>query len=209
MTPTKRTTLDRRYTPPGKGIGAEALAKLVETRTCLTLDDLVRHIERPRKHITSAICHLITDRYVVRRERGCYEVTAAGVKAHKKGYTCGPRRQRTSLPKPRSNTIRQRCWTLLRMRRRQSTYDLVASARSERDRAPQKSVLKFMRSLERAGYVARLDARAPGTAPTSNGYVNWLLVRDTGPVAPIFNHIAGTVRDGNTGETIALKAVRS
>lgn len=195
-------------TPPGKGTGAEVLARLVQTRACLTLDDLAAPLGRPRRHITKAVCKLITDKYVIRREKGCYEVTASGVTAHKKGYTSGPQRKHTGTAKPKPNTIRQRCWTLLRMRRRQSTYDLVASARSDRDRAPQASVLKFLRHLELAGYVARLEARAPGTAPTSNGHANWLLLKDTGPVAPVVNHDAGTVRDGNTGETVALKAVK-
>lgn len=195
-------------TQQGNGTGARVLCKLAETHACLTLDDLAAYTGRPRRYITKAVCKLITSKYVVRREKGCYEITAAGVKAHKAGYTSGPQRSHTGTARPRPNTIRQRVWSLLRMRRRQTTHELIAGARNERDRAPAASVSKFMTCLERAGYVTRLPSRTPGTAPTSNGYLNWLLVKDTGPAVPIFAQDGRSVRDQNTGEAVALKAVQ-
>jgi len=61
---------------------------------------------------------------------------------------------------------------------------------------------RYLRALEAAGYVRRLPVREPGTAPGSNGYVRWLLVRDSGPVAPTIRR-DGTVLDRNSGEIIS------
>ena len=51
-----------------------------------------------------------------------------------------------------------------------------------------------------------MPGRAAGTAPTSNGFVRWLLLpdRDSGPRAPVASSARRTVFDPHTGETFHL-----
>jgi hypothetical protein len=190
---------------PGKGIGAQALGLLAETRACLTLDALASEIDRPRKQITHAICRLITDKYVVRREAGCYEITAAGMAAHAAGYKSGPQRPHTGKKPPRPS-LRAGTWKTLRLRRKATIHDIITNAATGAERNPESNILHYLTALERGGYVSRLARRVPGTAPTSNGHVVWLLVKDTGPLAPMLNVAARTLRDPNTDEIIHLVA---
>lgn len=186
-----------------KGAQALVLEFLVNNRVCVTLDELAAAVDRPRKKITSAISRLITDKYVVRRDRGCYEATAAGRAAHAKGYKPGPQRAHTGPTKPRPNTFRQRVWKTLRLRRKASSFDLLTNANDD-SKAAADNLHHYLRGLERAGYVQRLTRRAPGTAITSNGYSVWLLLKDTGPLAPVVLPRAQAIRDPNTGETVAF-----
>lgn len=186
-----------------KGAQALVLEFLVNNRLCVTLDELAAAVDRPRKKITAAISRLITDKYVVRRDRGCYEATAAGRTAHAKGYKPGPQRAHTGDAKPRQNTFRQRVWKTLRLRRKASSFDLLTNA-GDGGKATEDNLHHYLRGLERAGYVQRLARRAPGTAPTSNGYAVWLLLKDTGPLAPIVSVRKAELRDPNTSETVSL-----
>lgn len=172
---------------------------------CVTLDELAAAVDRPRKKITGVISRLITDRYVVRRDRGCYEVTAAGRKADAAGYKCGPQRPLTAgCRKPRPDTLQQRAWKVLRLRRRATVPEIVALAARPDEPNATNALHAYFSRLERAGYVVRLARRAPGTAPTSPGFVIWLLLKDSGPHAPTHNSVTRVIHDRNTDERIKI-----
>ena len=65
---------------------------------------------------------------------------------------------------------------------------------------------KYLRGLERAGYLVRMPKREAGTALTSNGFARWWLPddKDTGPRAPVLSVRKGTVYDPNTEGKVEL-----
>ena len=90
----------------------------------------------------------------------------------------------------------------MRLRRRFVLADLVSDAATADDRNPEDNLLRYLRALRRAGYIAELPNRAAGTAPTSNGFKRWMLAKDTGPRAPIILSKVAAIRDQNTGEDV-------
>jgi hypothetical protein len=85
--------------------------------------------------------------------------------------------------------------------------DLLMMAGEDQGRG-YRSALKYLLFLERAGYLRKLPVRARGTAPTSNGFVRWLLVDDTGPEAPVVQPLKGEVVDRNTLATRLIRPGR-
>lgn len=132
-----------------------------------------------------------------------YRLTTAGQLFFEAGkrFTSGPRG-----PQPGrrlySGTLRERVWRAVRIRRKFSTAEIirlvVEQTRSE------SNVQKYLRFLARAGYLQPMRGREPGTAPQSNGYLRYFLVRDTGPQAPRFCAKRRAIWDPNTGEEFAL-----
>jgi hypothetical protein len=71
---------------------------------------------------------------------------------------------------------RDRVWTSMRVLRRFTIPDLSATAECHRD-----NVRKFLKTLTGAGY---LRVVAPRRSGVKGGYQVWMLIRNTGPVAP-------------------------
>jgi hypothetical protein len=88
------------------------------------------------------------------------------------------------------------------IRRRFTVQDLVADARSDTDKAPERTLGQYLRVLRAAGYVAEAPRRIKGASLTSNGFKIWCLVRNTGPKAPIACPSSAAVHDPNTGEDV-------
>lgn len=193
-----------RTTPPGPQ--AKVLAALAERKVCLTLDELAATLDVPRNRITWGVSRLVTTKYVRRADRGCYEATALGRKAHNEGYHLGPQRPHTGQRPPLQNTLRSRVWTTMRLRKRFTVPDLMENACQGHEKNPYNNILAFLSRLARAGYVRELAGRAPGTAPESNGHKQWLLLNDTGPLPPIIRE--ASIFDPNRGEEISVREVR-
>lgn len=191
--------------PPRKsrpGAAAKVLGSLAESRRCLTLDELAAELGLARKVITRAVPRLVTNKYVRRADRGCYEATAAGRKINEIGYRPGPQRANTAPPKPSKNSLRQRVWSAMRQRRRFVIADLIELAARPDEVNCYSNIQIYLSRLRAAGYVRELAERAQGTAPESNGFKQFLLIRDTGIIAPVAR--PGSVRDPNTGEVIQI-----
>lgn len=172
---------------------------------CVTLDELDAALPHDRKVLSPLLCRLITDKYVVRRERGCFQVTSAGIAADRKGYRPGPQREsRAAVRKPRESTLQQRMWKTLRIMRRSSVPELVALSARGNERNAAANIQAYLKTLEKFGYVQKLKKKAPGTAPSSTGFAIWLLLKDTGPTAPGWYWRKRELFDRNTGERIKL-----
>lgn len=186
--------------------GAPVLKHLAANRgACVTLDELESALPMKRQHISSLMFRLITDKYVVRRERGCFQVTAAGIAADAKGYKPGPQREkRAEKRKPNKSSMAQRVWKTLRLRRRATIPEIVANAARGDELDAAASVQRYLHRLSRAGYVKKLKVKVPGTAPNSRGFAVWLLLKDTGPIAPGFYSLKQELVDHNTGERVAI-----
>lgn len=138
---------------------------------------------------------------LVKTQRGCHKLTPAGIVAFKQGakLRSGPKGAHTGR-KIVTGTVRERAWSALRITGKGSVPDVImlAAAGGEKDIAG--NIGKYFTALCRAGYLQKLRVRDPGASLTSNGYVRWLLVRNSGPLAPVWRTKAGSVYDPNTEE---------
>jgi hypothetical protein len=75
---------------------------------------------------------------------------------------------------------------------------LELAARDEKN--PRSAAGRYVRLLERAGYLRRLPRRESGTSLTSNGFIRWALIRDTGINPPMPRRGGQEIYDPNTGE---------
>lgn len=87
-------------------------------------------------------------------------------------------------------TARDRIWQSMRILRRFSLPDLVATAE-----AGDNNCLKYTRGLSAAGIVRLIKPKDEGK---KGGHIQWALVRDLGPKSPRLR-ADGTTFDPNTG----------
>lgn len=90
-------------------------------------------------------------------------------------------------------TARDRIWQSMRILRRFSLPDLVATAE-----AGDTNCLKYTRGLSAAGIVRLVQPKDSGK---KGGHVQWALARDLGPKAPRLR-ADGTTFDPNTGAVL-------
>lgn len=191
--------VDRHH--PGRA--PTALLERLANGSCLTIAQLEGEFDLTRRQISDAAACLSRRDYLMRMGAGCYQLTEAGLAAAANGevITSGPTGRR-NRPREVRNTLRERAWRSMRMRGRFTIPDIVSDAASEGDGRPGDNIQRYLRSLRDAGYVVELPRRAEGAAMTSNGFKRWMLVRNTGPRAPVFRAQVNAVHDFNTGEDV-------
>ncbi len=191
--------VDRHH--PGKA--PTALLKHLSGNACLTIDQLVGELDLTRRQVSNSASILLRRGYLERMAIGCYQLTPAGVAAAVAGEVITAQKKGASRAVRRpKNSVRERAWRAMRVRRRFTVPDLVADAVIEGESDPTKNIWAYLRHLQKVGYVAELPSRAKGTALTSNGFKRWMIVRDTGPYAPVVLSKADGVHDFNTGEDV-------
>lgn len=147
----------------------------------------------------------LRSRKLVEYEGRRYRVTPAGQAFLGEGrkLTSGPRG-----PQPGKrlfkNTLRERVWRAIRIRRKFSALEIIPLATLGHEQRPESNVGKYLRALKLAGFLAELPTRQRGDALTSNGFKRYLLVRDSGPQAPRWLPKRGMVFDPNDGEEYPL-----
>lgn len=170
---------------------------------CITEARLIELTGLNAKQVENAALTLRRRELAVKLRPGCLKLTQAGRDAIAFGITVtsGP-----NGPQPGkrifTDTLRSRTWAALRIRQKASIPDLImlTAQGNAREKALESNIGKYLRALEKAGYVSKMKRRDHGTAITSNGYLRWLLVKDTGPEAPVWRQGKGTVYDPNTQE---------
>lgn len=170
---------------------------------CLTLDDLANQSGHSRHQVSAAMAKLVSRGLVSRVERGCFEVTAEGRSAVAAGKVikAGPRGAHSGRRSAVRDTLRQRAWNAMRLSRRFTVRDIAMVATRGGEGDPVENVSRFFRELQRAGYLQRVGTEE-GTAPTSNGFARYALVRDTGHRVPVYSAKHRALRDFNTGEDV-------
>lgn len=153
------------------------------------------------KVVENCCLKLRTHGFLTKTARGCHQLTPAGIAAWREGakLRSGPKGAHIGR-KTVSGTVRERAWSALRITGKGSIPDVIMLAAEGGERDIANNIGKYFSALERAGYLRQLRVREPGTSPTSNGHVRWLLVRNSGPLAPVWRVKAGTVYDPNTEE---------
>lgn len=169
---------------------------------CLTTQALAEVTGLDPRRVADACCRLVSRGWIVRRERGCFELSETGRKAIEAGETItggptGPLTQATPR-RPRRRTVRDKMWCAMRTLMKVRISDLETMAGASRDNAQ-----RYVGALEKTGYLTRLRTE-PGTAPTSNGHCRWLLVRNSGPEAPVYRPRNADVYDRNTNEVYRI-----
>lgn len=173
----------------------------------LEIDAIEQSTDLGRHAIHDAVRVLVARGLAERLRPGVYRLTSAGHLARANGDEIRPGPCGVHVNAPRSGTLRRRLWCAMRAMSKFSIDDLLLRAASGDEADARTNVRKYLSALERAGYLARMKHRQPGDAPTSNGFARWLLLRNTGPIAPIWQSSKGRLHDPNTGETIDLTAL--
>ncbi len=182
------------------------LLRALATAECAPLDDLVGATGMARTRVATAMEILRSRGLVNSVGPGCYAVTAAGRRVVTSGreIRSGPRGLHTGVRRPAQDTLRTRLWRALRLKRKASLPQLLTLAARGSERAAENNAWMYLRALHSAGYIERLATRAPGISPSSRGRIRWLMLRDTGPKAPVVRPRHRAVVDHNTGERVAL-----
>jgi hypothetical protein len=173
--------------------------------SCKTIDELDATLSLDRGQISDGAFRLVIRGYVERIEKGCYQLTQAGIEAAARGEVLksGPIRPDTvSVRKPVVDTFRQRIWTAMRMGGVFTIGDIVMVAATAEDKDPENNASWYVRRLKAAGYVIELPIRQRGTKLTSSGYKRWRLLKDTGIKAPVYRPKTKTLHDYNSGEDV-------
>lgn len=169
---------------------------------CLTTAALAELTGLTNHSVAQACSKLVSRGWIVRRERGCFELSERGRKAHEAGetVTSGSHSPRTEAKprRPRRRTGRDKMWSAMRTLRKFALTDLETMSGASRCDAQ-----RYTCVLALAGYLGRLRSE-PGTAPTSNGFHRYLLIRPSGPDAPIYRAKLREVFDPNSGEVFKL-----
>lgn len=179
-------------------IGAEGEAGI-------TLDALDERLETQSRAAIVMAAGVLAQRGLLERPApGRYRLNSAGRLALANGaeIKSGPRATRATAVQTRS--LRARLWRAMRAMQKFSLDDVLLRAANGDEADAPNNAIKYINALERAGYLVRMRQRLPGDAPTSNGFVRWLLVRNTGPLAPIWQTRQGRLFDPNTQDTYPL-----
>ncbi len=178
-----------------------AVLNALGSGACLTIDVLAERTGLTRRQVSGSCARLIVRALVVRIELGCFRATGDGLVAAATGVPIKPGpRGPMARRRPVRKSLAARLWRAMRLKGKFTIPSLLELAVRD-EKQPRSLAERYLRALERAGYVHRLPTREPGTSPTSNGFVRWSLIRDTGDLAPIARG-DGTMFDPNTGETV-------
>lgn len=191
--------VDRHH--PGRA--PTAMLQALADGSCQTIDQLEPRLDLTRRQVSEAAACLLRRDYLMRMATGCFQLTDAGLAAAANGevITSGRRGTRDKT-KVLRDTLRARAWRSMRIRTRFTINDLVTDAARPTDAMPGDNLQRYLRVLKMAGYVVAEARRAPGTATTSNGFICFRLIRNTGRMAPIYRSSIGVIHDPNTGEDV-------
>ncbi len=121
---------------------------------------------------------------------GQHKLTKTGRSALSEGrrITSGPDRGSIN----RSSGLRARAWRLMRIKGKFSVAELCAQLCDGTHKDPEGNLRQYVLPLARAGYLVPLRGD------------RYLLIKDTGPLAPAWNKQVRCLTDPNTGEQIIV-----
>ncbi|MDS4020641.1 MAG: hypothetical protein RKR03_09085 [Candidatus Competibacter sp.] len=166
-------------------LAQQILTELARVPFGLTLDGLGRRLDRPAADLVMACATLHRRELIARVGKGGYFILDAGRALLAEGKTVRSGSAHGRRPKVSAQTLRHRVWHALAHRKKATLDELLTVACAGGERDPERNIRRYLRLLERTGYLVRLRDRQPDLAPTSPGHVKWLLLRWTGPKAPV------------------------
>jgi len=150
---------------------------------------------------------LVNNKLAQRPARGVYRLTPAGISALEDGKEIKSGPKRPTGPKVCRGTFRERLWRAIRKERKGTVGNFLSLALQDGEDEGKAMVnaQKYIWSLCQAGYMQRLPGKQQGTSVTSNGFNRYLLIVNSGPLAPVARRVRQELYDPNTGATIDLK----
>lgn len=188
------------------GLSTDVLRALAAGHGSIVL--LADHLEVERRVVGKAV-QVLKRRGLIGASdapgRGRYHLTAAGQAWLAAGKPVSPGQG----PRPRTHTagLRERAWWHFRAHRMATLQELLSTHAEGHEKAPDVNLYKYLSALERAGILRRSAQRLP--ARQSRGRVQWRLVADLGPKAPVWRETARVVFDPNSGATRPLAGAES
>lgn len=187
---------------------AEIMLKTIDQHglaECVTEVRLCALTGYSEKQVENACQNLRRHGFIERTGQGCHRLTRAGREALASGYSLrgGPRGPQQSGQRRRDRGMRQRIWNCLRMGKKVTVDDIAMRVVDGSERDPINNISKYLAGLKRAGYVLPLRRSAPLNL-TSNGSLRWMLISDTGPLAPVIRVTRRVVFDPNLEQEIAM-----
>lgn len=186
-----------------------AFLKVLSGGACLTKDEIsAQFSDLNNRQITEGLLRLLDRGYLEKMDGDCLQLTMKGLQAAKDGITItsGPKGP-TGIVYNRRDTFRGRVWTAMRIRRYFTIGEVAGDAKCAEDKEPEQNATRYMLQLRKSGYVAELARRQKGGAPGSNGFKRFVLIRNTGPRAPVYRAKHDAVHDFNTGEDFKCSQV--
>lgn len=176
-----------------------AVAVLAKDSPCVTLDQLEGHTRLERSRIIDSADVLVKRGFINRSGRGCYQLTESGATTieTESALKSGPKGR---MPRRKTWGLRQKAWLVIRNKRKFTLDDIKLTICKGDERNAHSNLSKYLRSLVQTGYLKILPRKVPGNSPTSNGRQVYLLVNDTGRLAPVWRQACYSVFDPNTSE---------
>jgi hypothetical protein len=147
---------------------------------------------------------LIAPAVVASRVRPRYRITPEGAAFLDSGRTIASGPTGPTAHHVKRASLREKIWRALTMTRKGTVPELLRLARSGGEKQAENNARKYLAALQRAGYVVPLTQRRPGTSFYSRGFICWLLVKDTGLLAPVYCSKKRVVFDPNTKEEVTV-----
>lgn len=169
---------------------------------CVREESLVEITKLTPLQVEQACYKLRKHGLLERSDKGCHTITEAGRAAIAQAVDIklrsGPKQW--TAPKVNKNSLRIKVWRAIRIRGKFSIPELTMLVAEGGEKNIVSNIGKYLRALEKAGYIVKLPKREKGTSLTSNGHIRyWLLPeRDSGPQAPVWRVKKETVYDPNT-----------
>ena len=166
---------------------------------CRQIGEISEDTGLSRHQISMAATALITKGLLERTEVGCFQLTDEGRAAQACGLqiTSGPNGPISADRKPLINTLRQRAWNVIRMKRKFAIPDLLIAATMGDELMAKNNLQRFCRALCRAGVIRQLPSKQRGDALSSPGFSRYALVDDLGPIAPSYRQSRSALFDHN------------
>ena len=187
----------------------ETLLKTIAEKSpneCVTETRLAELTNLTPKQVENACQNLRRHGFIRRNGKGCHRLTPAGKDAAEAGLQIrsGPNGPQATGIRRRDAGMRQRAWTALAMRKPMTVDDIVMRASMGDERDPRGNLYKYLRALQRAGYLMEMPLREKPLNSTSNGCKRWVLVRYNGPVCPVVRDSRRAVYDPNNQQMYML-----
>lgn len=170
----------------------------------VTLDEL-ELISPVNRHETVKIMSRLVSRGAVDRlENGVYRLNGKGKSLKSSGkkeiFHAGAQGLFNRNKHP-STTLRARVWRLMQLTPKFTVNEIKSLVSDGNEKAAENNIQKYVRALVKSGYIREMPKRLRGSVPTSNGYKQYLLIKNTGPKAPVLRNDKRQIFDQNTRET--------
>lgn len=159
---------------------------------CLHIDEIAHRTGFPHYQVARTCRRLASSQLLTLSKvtRARFDLTLTLTQA---GRDCdlaslrpAPKPPQRQIRKPRHNTLREQFWRLLRLRQKLSIPEALEVLLTPGDDVARATATlqQYLRGLAKGGYITLLKARLPGNGPRSSGHKRWLLIDDTGRIAP-------------------------